>query len=278
VFRIVGLGAVGSLFAYFLNRAGYTPGVVQRRACDEYLFCADGACERLRFAAAGAEGAKYTVVAVKAYDSLSAIPYLRGTAVVAQNGIGGYESIREVYPSSVAAVVTYGVYREGCRSELRGRGEIYLPRAVSDFADVLERGGARAVVVDDVEPYRWLKLAVNAAINAITALLQAPNGVIVSVDRARDLARAVVAEVARVAEAAGVRMLADPFEEVLRVASATAENVSSTARDLARCARTEVDFINGAVVKYGERLGVGTPVNAALYSLIKAKESLCGRG
>ncbi|MGB9704800.1 MAG: ketopantoate reductase family protein [Pyrobaculum sp.] len=278
MFRVVGLGAVGSLFTYFLNRAGYVPAAVQRRPCGEYLFCASGACERLRFAAAGAEEARYTVVAVKAYDSPSAVPHLRGIAVVAQNGVGGFEAIREAYPNSVAAVVTYGVYREGCRSELRGVGEIYLPRSVAELGDVLRGGGARVVLVDDVEPYRWLKLAVNAAINAITAILQVPNGVVAEVGHARDLARAVVAEVMRVADALGVKMPADPFEEVLRVAAATAGNISSTARDLARCVRTEVDFINGAVVKYGEALGVATPVNAALLQLIKTREALCGRG
>ncbi|MGC9051475.1 ketopantoate reductase family protein [Pyrobaculum sp.] len=278
MFRVVGLGAVGSLFTYFLNRAGYVPAAVQRRPCGEYLFCAGGACERLRFAAAGAEEVRYTVVAVKAYDSPSAVPHLRGVAVVAQNGVGGFEAIREAYPNSVAAVVTYGVYREGCRSELRGVGEIYLPRSVAELGDVLRGGGARVVLVDDVEPYRWLKLAVNAAINAITAILQVPNGVVAEVGHARDLARAVVAEVMRVADALGVKMPADPFEEVLRVAAATAGNISSTARDLARCVRTEVDFINGAVVKYGEALGVATPVNAALLQLIKTREALCGRG
>lgn len=143
MFRVVGLGAVGSLFTYFLNRAGYAPGVVQRRPCGEYLFCAGGAWERLRFAVAGAEEARYTVVAVKAYDSLSAVPHLRGIAIVAQSGVGGYEAIKEAHPNSVAAVVTYGVYREGCRSELRGAGEICLPRSVAELGDVLRSGGAR---------------------------------------------------------------------------------------------------------------------------------------
>lgn len=132
--------------------------------------------------------------------------------------------------------------------------------------------------MEDAEPCRWLKLAVNAAINAIAAILQVPNGVVADVGYARDLARAVVAEVVRVADALGVEVPADPFEEVLRVAAATAGDVSSTARDLAQCGKAEVDFINGAVVKCGEVLGVATPVNAALLQLIKTREALCGRG
>lgn len=277
--RVIGLGAVGSLFTYFLNRAGVVPEVVQRRRCWEFLFCVEGDCEKLKFREGGAaDDVGYTIVAVKAYDSRSVVPHLKGVAVVAQNGIGGYEEIKEAYPNSVPAVVTYGVYREGCRAELRGVGEIYLPSAVSTLAELLERGGGRVRLVEDIEPYRWLKLAVNAAINAITALLQAPNGVIISSPYAQTLALEVAQEVLNVATALGVKMPRNPVEEVLRVASATAKNLSSTARDVAACAKTEIDYINGAVVKYGEALGVATPVNKALFNLIKARESLCNSG
>ncbi|ABP51550.1 MULTISPECIES: ketopantoate reductase family protein [Pyrobaculum] len=273
---VVGLGAVGSLFVYFLNRAGIVPRVVQRRRCPEYVFCAGGQCGGLRFADVADLGdVEYTVVAVKAYDSASVVPLLRGVAVVAQNGIGGYEAIKERYPNSVPAVVTYGVYREGCRSELRGVGEIYLPRAAERLAEALREGGANVVVVDDIEPVRWLKLAVNAAINAVTGLLQGPNGVVVALPQARELASAVVGEVAKVAEALGVKIPKDPLEEVLRIAAATSKNISSTAQDLAMCRRTEIDYLNGTVLKYGEALGIDVPYNKALYLLVKAKEVLC---
>ncbi|MFN7105721.1 MAG: ketopantoate reductase family protein, partial [Pyrobaculum sp.] len=216
---------------------------------------------------------RYTVVAVKAYDSAAAARHVKGLAVVAQNGVGGLEAFGE---RAVPAVVTYGVYREGCRSQLRGVGEIVLPREAGELGEWLKNGGAVVKIVDDVEPYRWLKLAVNAAINAITAVLQRENGVVAESPHARELAAAVAREVEAVAKALGVRLPEDPVGEVLKVAAATAANLSSTARDLRLCVKTEVDFINGAVVRYGERLGVATPYNRSLYLLVKTLEERCG--
>ncbi|MFN3804543.1 MAG: ketopantoate reductase family protein [Pyrobaculum sp.] len=271
---VVGLGAVGSLFVHFLNQGGITPYVITRR-CVEYTFCSP-TCRQLQFVPTSElPPVKYTVVAVKAYDSAAAAVHVGGLAVVAQNGVGGLEAIRERH-RAVPAVVTYGVYREGCRSELRGVGEIVLPREAEELGEWLRRGGAVVKIVDDVEPYRWLKLAVNAAINAITAVLQRENGVVAESPHAGELAAAVAREAAAVAAALGVKLPADPVEEVYRVAAATARNLSSTARDIRLCLKTEVDYINGAVVKYGERLGVATPYNKALYLLVKTLEERCG--
>jgi len=104
--------------------------------------------------------------------------------------------VRERFPNALGAVVTYGVYREGCRSELRGVGEVALPRGAGEVAEALERGGARVRVVDDIEPLRWAKLVVNAAINPVTAILRAPNGIVAEVPWARALAERLALEAA----------------------------------------------------------------------------------
>lgn len=277
---MVGLGAVGSLIVFFLNRAGYTPSAVARSKCDVYYFClSPGECVELSLEGGVELGdVRYTFLAVKAYDTASTLHLLKGAVLVAQNGVGGYELVKERYGRAYPLVVTYGVYRSGCKTELRGVGEFIAPADVCEAAEALERGGARVRVVDDVEPYRCAKLAVNAAINAITAVLQAPNGVVASVSYLRDLAAAAAREVEKVCAALGVRLPVDPVEEVYRVAEATAANLSSTARDVSMCVPTEVDYINGAVVKLGERLGVATPVNKTLYLLVKAREEICRRG
>jgi len=116
---------------------------------------------------------------------------------------------------------------------------------------------------------------VNAAINPVTAILRAPNGVVAEVPWARALAERLALEAAEVAKGAGYPV-DDPVGTVLAVARATARNISSMAQDLAKCRPTEVDFINGAVVKYGERLGVEAPYNRAVYLIVKALEASCG--
>ncbi len=275
MFAVVGVGAVGSLLTYFLNSAGFTPHVATRSKCQRFIFCADS-CVELKVEVAGRfpSSVKYTLVAVKGPDTPSALALVVGTPVIFQNGIGGLEMARERFPTALGAVVTYGVYREGCRAELRGVGEIVLPRGAEEVAEALERGGARVRVVEDVEPLRWAKLVVNAAINPITAILQAPNGVVVENPWARSLAERLALEAAAVARAKGYPV-ESPVESVLKVAETTARNISSMAQDVMRCRPTEVDFINGAVVKQGEELGVETPYNHAVYLLIKALERKC---
>jgi 2-dehydropantoate 2-reductase len=113
--------------------------------------------------------------------------------------------VRERAPGALGAVVTYGVYRDGCRAELRGVGEVALPRGAEEVAEALRQGGARMRVVDDIEPLRLAKLVVNAAINPVTAILQAPNGVVAEDPWARALAERLALEAAEVAKAAGRR-------------------------------------------------------------------------
>ena len=277
MFAIVGLGAVGSLLAYFLNSAGMRPYAVVRTGCERHVFCGE-ACRELDVEAVprAPPSVKYTLIAVKGPDTQSALEATAGTPVLFQNGIGGLETARERFPNALGAVVTYGVYREGCRAELRGVGEIALPRGAEEVAEALERGGARVKVVEDVEPLRWAKLVVNAAINPVTAILQAPNGVVAEDPWAWALAERLALEAAEVAKAAG-HPVDDPAGAVAAVARSTAKNISSMAQDLAGCRPTEADFINGAVVRYGEKFGVPTPYNHAVYLTVKALEARCRR-
>ncbi|MFB6490095.1 MAG: ketopantoate reductase family protein [Thermoproteus sp. AZ2] len=271
---VVGLGAVGMLLTYFLNRAGLRPRAVARTRCGEYVFCWGGRCAGLDVELAdSAAGADYTFLAVKAYDTSSALDKVGGTVVVVQNGIGGAEEARARGLSAYPAVLTYGVYREGCRAELRGEGELYLPKELAEVGDVLGKGGMRIRVVEDVEPIRWLKLAVNAAINPVTAILDRENAVVAEDPWARALAERLAAEAGSVAEALGIKLPADPVQEALRVARATGPNLSSMVQDIRAGRRTEVDYINGAVVSAGRRAGVPTPYNEAVYYLVKAIES-----
>jgi 2-dehydropantoate 2-reductase len=89
---------------------------------------------------------------------------------------------------------------------------------------------------------------------------------------------AAALETAQVAEAQGIKLpYDDPAQEVEGVARRTAENDSSMLQDIRRGAPTEVDAINGAVVREGERLGVPTPVNRSLWDLVRAKVDNAGK-
>lgn len=258
--------------AYFLDKAGHVPYAVTRTRRDKYAMRIEGAEEPIEVVLVDKlpGSVRYSLVAVKAYDTESTLGAIAGTPVIFQNGVGGLELIRERLGVGLGAVLTYGVSRIGGVVELRGHGEVVLPEEAGELADALRAGGASVRIVRDVEPYRWLKTAVNAAINPITALLRAKNGVVLESPHARALAEAAAREAGLVAERLGVKLPADPVEELLRVAAATRENYSSMLQDVLAGRRTEVDYINGAVVSYGRRAGVETPVNYALWLAVRA--------
>ncbi|WP_367834235.1 ketopantoate reductase family protein [Vulcanisaeta sp. JCM 16159] len=136
MFGIIGLGGVGMLLAHFLNNAGYVPYVVTRTRYSRYLIKFGGEHEiRVRLVDKLPSDVKYTLIAVKAYDTESIIDKVVNTPVVFQNGIGGVELIRERLGVGYGAVITYGVTRSEGTVEVRGVGEVILPSSVSEVAD-----------------------------------------------------------------------------------------------------------------------------------------------
>ena len=267
---VVGLGAVGMFLVYSLNMAGIEPLVVTRTWHDEYVFVVDGERVRLRFVRVEAlpRDVKRTLLCVKAYDTPNALRHISGPVTVFQNGIGGLELARRVLGHAYGAVVTYGITRSGGTAELRGRGEVILDDEYT--AELLEKGGVRVRVAKDIDSYRWLKTIVNAAVNPITALLGARNAVVLANPWARSLAAQAVAEGRTVAVKLGIRLPDDPWTSLVRVVEATAENMSSTLQDVLAGRPTEVDYLNGAIVRYGAMHGIDTPVNRVLWLAVKS--------
>lgn len=205
-----------------------------------------------------------------------------GLAVTLQNGIGNLETIAaEVGPERAtlgvtaqgAAVLAPGVVRHAGPGPTHLAIRPEIARQVEEVAALFEEAGLETHVTGSVESLVWGKLAVNAGINALTAILRVPNGALLESDWSRELMRDAARETAAVAAALGVTLpYDDPVERVETVARMTAANRSSMLQDVLRGSTTEIETINGAVVREGERLGVPTPVNAMLYRLMKAIE------
>jgi 2-dehydropantoate 2-reductase len=168
-----------------------------------------------------------------------------------------------------------------------GRGEIVIgsvdPGAAQDparaavldrVAALFERAGVRTTVADDVMTQLWAKLLVNCAYNAISALAQTPYARLAAQPEIRTLQEAVVSEVIAVAAADGIGLAFDgSMQAVDRIAQTMPEQYSSTAQDVARRKRSEIDHLNGFVARRGRELGVPAPVNQALHALVKLVES-----
>lgn len=289
---IVGTGAMACLFGARLARIsdvtllGTWPEGIEalRRDGIRLESEAGGARHRVWVTSNPAElrGARHALVLVKSWQTRRAARQLAeclapdGVALTLQNGLGNLDVLAQTLGPERAAlgVTTSGATLLGPgRARAGGAGPVFLgphPR-LAPLANALRGAGFVAEEAPEVEGLLWGKLAVNAAINPLTALLRVPNGDLLERPHARELMAAAAAEVAEVAAAMAIRLpTARPDEQAFEVARRTAANRSSMLQDVERRAPTEIDAICGAVVDFGRRKGVATPVNFALWSMVRA--------
>ncbi len=231
--------------------------------------------------------ADLAVVTVKAYDTAAAARDLAagdiGAAVSLQNGLGNEAALAAGLDCPVVAgTTTYGAMLSGPGVvEWTGRGAVAVGNwRVDDGSDPASRVAAafRAASVDaavdpDIRHRLWRKLAVNAAINPVTALARVRNGAVFSGPTAGYAERAVT-EAAAVARAEGIDLDAETAVEAARtVARRTADNRSSMFQDLDAGRRTEIDAISGAVAERADERGIDAPVNGLLAALVRGWEA-----
>ncbi len=227
---------------------------------------------------------------VKSYDTKGAVNTIRtvladkGVVLTLQNGVGNYEILNDAFPGRVLlGTTTVGAMTLGSgRFRHTGFGQTHFGEADGSIrgrtkavAEILEKLNAGPVhLVDNAVGCVWSKLIINAAINAPGTLLRVRNGDVPSSQPGRDLIHDVVKECIEVVRAAGIKLIfEDPEAQVLTVCEGTAANVNSMLQDMFAGRRTEIDFINGAIAREGDRLGILTPVNKTLALLIKSLEA-----
>jgi 2-dehydropantoate 2-reductase len=235
--------------------------------------------------------ADLAIVLVKSYRTADVAPHVasclsaEGAALTLQNGLGNAGILGDHVGSRrvLEGVTALGAHLLGPgRVRLAGAGPTVLaaangsvtPQAV---ADLLGRAGIPATVDPAFPVAAWRKLAVNCAINPVSAILGVPNGRLMERADACLAMGLAAQEVADVAAAAGIQVGSHTVALVYEVAYATGENRSSMLQDVERRAQTEVDAINGAVVRLGRDLGVPTPVNEWLWSQVRSLEGVSAR-
>ena len=230
--------------------------------------------------------AELALVTVKTFDTETAANALATGEYDAvcslQNGLGNEAILAEHVDATVlAGTATYGaLLREPGVVECTGVGDVVVgsrdggPSAMADrVGSAFEAAGLRTIVAEDMPRRLWKKLAINAGINATTALARVENGALVD-GPATPIARTAARETARVATQAGVDLAEETAAEAVEsVAAATASNDSSMLQDVQAGRQTEIEAINGVVAERGSEHGVETPVNATLAGLIGAWEA-----
>jgi 2-dehydropantoate 2-reductase len=290
---VMGAGAVGSYYGFRLARAGHDvvligrPQHVAALQREGLRLEAQNFDESVRVSASteasAAQGAQLVLFCVKSTDTetgAAAIrPYLAPTAAVLslQNGVDNADRLRALLPQEVIATVVYiGVEMAGPgHVRHHGRGELVIePSRVSeDVARMLIAAGVPTVISDNVRGALWAKLILNCAYNALSAITQLPYGRLVKGEGVPAVMRDLVDECVAVAQADGVKLPDDVDATVRKLAETMAGQYSSTAQDLARGKRSEIDHLNGLIVRRGEALGIATPANRLLHALVKLLES-----
>ncbi len=298
---IIGAGSMGSIIGGLFFEAGLDPVLIERDPDEVAKVRTDGlwiegvSGERLlrpRIVSDPKEAGPLdlVLVLVKSYDTKGAVDTIKavladeGVVLTLQNGIGNYETLNEAFPGRVLlGTTTVGAMTLGPgKFRHTGFGQTHFGEADGSIrdrtkavAEILEKLNAGPVhLVDNAVGCVWSKLIINAAINAPGTLLRVRNGDVPSSQSGRELIHNVVKECLEIVSAAGIKLIfEDPEATVLAVCEGTAANVNSMLQDIFAGRRTEIDFINGAIAREGDRLGIPTPVNNTLALLMKSLEA-----
>lgn len=299
---VMGAGAMGKLVAVGLVRAGRDVTLLTRRPEQAHLLQENGihvieadGTQNLIFLPATADASQLTsdlvILTVKSFDTESAarqIANLNGTPFVLslQNGLGNAETLASVLNTEriLLGVSTYGATSlSDTEVAIRGQGEWVIGGLGKDhpFAEqvtaIFSEAGWNVRVSGDMQKEVWLKALVNIGINPLTAIHGVVNGEIRKRQELRSLAAEAVKEAGVVSQRLGIltsREVEQSIERMLEICGLTAANRSSMLQDIERHRRTEIDSLNGAIVRFGESLGIKTPVNRMLTQQIRQLQHL----
>lgn len=298
---IIGAGAMGSLFAAYLSKSKDEIWLLDKyseraKKIKEEGIKVEGvsgtwkAKVNATSCVSEIEEADLIIIAVKSYDTKLAVKNVKallkkdGLALTLQNGLGNIEILSEVIGAerSLCGITNQGAtFIETANIRHAGKGETIIgridgkiPVQLRYIRELFNKVGLETRISKDIKGLLWSKLIVNVGINALTAITHLNNGRLIELDSARKILEDAVGEATRVAKKKRIKLAYDdPLSKVEAVCEATATNISSMLQDILKSKRTEIDFINGVIVREAQALGVPAPVNIVLTNLIKTIES-----
>ncbi|MEJ2429610.1 MAG: 2-dehydropantoate 2-reductase [Deltaproteobacteria bacterium] len=303
---VVGPGAIGCLFAAYLTRAGGRVWLLDHRPERAKVLRERGITvesertgfhARMKVTATPTEirSAELFILCVKANNTADAAARLKDSIppqshlLTLQNGLGNVERLGEFFGSSqiLAGTTSHGAtLLEVGRVRHAGYGEIFMGETggggstlagttkLQNLAATFNRAGLEAQVVDDIESVLWRKLVVNVGINALTAILDVPNGELSRIRDCQSLMNGAVREAVEVARHCGIELdVLEEIERVKTVCRSTSANISSMLQDVRRKKKTEIDQLNGVVIEMAARYGITAPVNEVLTAIVRSLEA-----
>ena len=301
---VIGAGAVGCYYGGMLARAGHHVTLVGRQQHVDAIRRDGLLLETLHFTeqvtlaastdidADSVGEAELVLFCVKSDDTEASAahiaPFLRSGATVLslQNGVDNALRLQASLSDAASGIrdnvwvcpaVVYVAASMAGPGHVKhhGRGELVIgPSPHSDaLADQMRVAQIPVQVSDQVTSALWSKLVINCAYNALSAITQRPYGVLFAAEGIPKVMRDLVDECLLVAAAMQIPITPDPWQAVENIAQSMATQYSSTAQDLSRGKRTEINHLNGYIVRQGAIHGIATPVNHAMTSLVRLLES-----
>ncbi len=300
---IVGVGAIGSAFLAFLTKAGHQALGLLREGRErieklkvEGIWGSFSVPVKTTDRLEGIPSPELVIISVKSFDTKEALLRIRPVVserthiLIAQNGYGNYEAASEVYGEEkvILSRIIFGAKK-------RSREEVFItvsaddvvignpsPRVDADFVkkvvEVIGASGIPTRYEREVYKFLWDKIIYNSALNPLGALLEVNYGTLASDPSTCRVMDEIIVETFRVLEAKGIETFWKDAQEYIKhfytkLVPPTREHYPSMLEDIRR-GKTEIDSLNGAVLKLGKEAGIDTPVNGTVVNLVKAKERL----
>jgi 2-dehydropantoate 2-reductase len=239
--------------------------------------------------------ADLVIICVKSYDTKNAglqcksITSDKTSILTLQNGIGNIELLAETLDSDkiIAGVTNLGATLiDTGRARFAGKGETIIGKLdakasveMRTIRELFNKVGLETKISHDIKAIIWSKLIINVGINALSAITRLNNGKLIKFEGTRKIMRQAVTEAVRVTKRKRIKLIYDdPLAKVESVCEATAENQSSMLQDILRKKQTEIDFINGVILRLGQEQNIPVPVNSLLIDLVKTIEASSNPG
>lgn len=297
---IVGPGAIGTLFGLFLIKAKEDVTFIDHNPKRVTKLNKDG------IKIEGLSGNHHTrvkitdnpkdigisdlvIICVKSYDTEDAArkiaPLLGEKTMVLtlQNGVGNVQILEDAFGEErvIGGITNQGANVKGWGHVIHaGRGDTVIGKKdrkvlgpIREIARVFNKAGFPTKISKDINSIIWSKLIINVGINALTAITRLNNGRLLEYDGTRAVMKKLVAEAVKVAKRKKAKLIYDdPMQKVELVCKATSKNISSMLQDTLRHRKTEIEFINGAIVRQGDNYNIPTPANELITNIIKTLE------
>jgi len=235
-------------------------------------------------------GSEAIFICVKSYDTENVIKgikdFLKDDVYVIslQDGIGNLQLISEYVgsdkmiggvTSNQATLSENGCVRNVSKGDtVIGQDNGKVLGGIREISSVLTKASFPTKITKDINSITWSKLIIDVGINALSAITRLKNGMLVKNEFTREIMRRAVSEAVKVAKRKRIKLIYDdPIQKVESTCRATADNLSPMLQDVLDHKQTEIDYINGAIIRQGKSLNIKTPTNEMLTELVKTIEA-----